>query len=485
MASTKEFSPGFKCNMVYDYIRWIDQRLIKLLNLHEYGLELFSSDPIHIALDEKGKHIVFYADPQQTAKSIAHHSSEDADNWLNFTKYITKLTQCLDPIYRMTPPNISELGLTNLPAMSMLLKPILKHGRRGLVDMIRTVPMMMPELLDEWFESDLLRGSLAACGTTHLTQGPYSAATGLNFLHQHMYSNGIMHNCHFIKGGTGHFAQILSQIAQDKGVEIMTKSMVTSINCKQSICSGVTTSNGQTFNANIVISGLDPANTGIKLVGTHQINPILQKQLNNIKFRGSTARVHFALNKYPKVNGVSPSHMQSVFTTIPTMEYLEHAYDDAKYGRVSENLCVEFTIPSIINANFSPTGKHVLSSTIQYVPYYLQNANWNQELKDSIIENVTQILSKYIPCFADIIEESVIITPVDLEASLGHTEGNINHGEMTLDQFFFLRPTISTAQYRTSIKNLYHCGPGTHPGGGLHGCNAANAVSEIIKDLRT
>ena len=167
------------------------------------------------------------------------------------------------------------------------------------------------------------------------------------------------------------------------------------------------------------------------------------------------------------------------------MEYLEHAYDDAKYGRVSENLCVEFTIPSITNANFSPTGKHVLSSTIQYVPYYLQNGNWNQELKDSIIENVTQILSKYIPCFADIIEESVIITPVDLEASLGHTEGNINHGEMTLDQFFFLRPTISTAQYRTSMKNLYLCGPGTHPGGGLHGCNAANAVSEIIKDLRT
>ena len=481
MASTEEFAPGFRCNVAYDYCRWIDPRLLDQLNLQKYGLEMFSPNPLRIALDDKGQHIVFHSDPQKTATSISYHSNEDANKWPEFTKYITNLTQFLEPLYRMTPPSIRKLNIKDLFSMSSLLKPVLKHGRRGLVDTIRTLPMMMPELLDEWFQSELLRGSLAASGISNITQGPFSSATGLNFLHQHIYSKGKIHNIHFIKGGINHFATSIRKAAKDRDVDILHDSHVDSINCSDGRCSGVTTSDGRTYNGDKIISGLDPSHTYMKVNDATEMSPTFRMQLTNIKYRGSTARIHFALNKLPEIIGISAQTMNTIYTINPSIEYLERAYDDAKYGRISKNPYIEFSFPSIINPNFAPSGKHVLSATIQYVPYYLKNDNWNNGLKNKIINIVTYVLEKYIPGFTNMIEDTLIMTPRDLEASLGITEGDLNHGEMTLDQFFFMRPTISTAQYNTPIQNLFLCGPGTHPGGGLHGANAMNAMNEILK----
>jgi len=481
LSSTHEFASGFKCNMVYDYIRWIDPRLIKRLSLQKYGLKMISPDPLRIALDENGNHISFYSDPVKTAESISQHSTKDADNWHEFTAYIKKLTLFLEPLYKMTPPIISELGIKDLLPMSALLKPILKHDSRGLVDTIRSIPMMMPELLDEWFESKLLRGSLAASGIAHITQGPYSAATVLNFLHQHIHSNGQINNALFIKNGTGQFLQALCLSAKNKGVDIRTGTPVVSINCKSGVCLGVSTSKTQAYNSNIVISGLDPANTFTKLVGSSEISPTFKTQLNNIKYRGSTARIHFSLNKRPEITGIEWDQQNTIFAINPSIEYLERAYDDAKYGHISKNPYIEFSIPSLNCPGYAPSGKHVLSVSIQYLPYHLHNGTWNEKLKSQVIQNTILILEQYIPGFSNIIENSAIMTAPDLESSIGLKEGNLNHGEMTLDQFFFMRPNISAAQYSTPIKNLFLCGPGTHPGGGLHGSNAVNSVHEITK----
>jgi phytoene dehydrogenase-like protein len=481
MATLEEFSPGFKCNMVYDYIRWIDPRLIKKLNLYKYGLEFQKVSSLRIALDENKKHIIFQNNPSKTAESITSHSSKDGDKWIEFTQYINKICKFLEPLYTITPPVISKMGIKDALAMSNMLNPIWKHGRRGLIDIIRTIPMMMPELLDEWFESKLLRGSLAASGITNITQGPFSAATVLNFIHHHVHANGKIHNAHFIKGGTHQFAKILSNILKENGVTIQTNTTVKSINCKDGICSSVITSNDQTYNGKIIISGLDPTNTFFKLVGKKNIPPTFKTQLNNIKYRGSTARVHFALKKCPNIPGITIDQHDTIFSINPSEEYLEHSYDDIKYGRISKNPYIEFSIPSLIHPNYAPNGKHVLSSTVQYIPYHLKNQNWNDKLKNEIINNVTNIIGKYIPNFSDLIINSKITTPLDLEKSLGLTEGNLNQGEMTLDQFFFMRPTISTSQYKTPFTNLYLCGCCTHPGGGLHGSNAVNAIREIIK----
>jgi len=481
MASSYEFTPGFRCNMIYDYIPWIDPRLIKRLCLEEHGFKLATPDPLRVALDENDKHIIFHTDPEKTAASIASHCAADGQKWSEFTEYIRKLTSFLEPLYNMTPPVISQLGLPEALRMSTMLRPLWKHGSRGLVDTIRTVPMMMPELLDEWFESKLLRGSLAGRGITNINQGPYSAATSLNFLHQHIHAGGQIHGVNYIKGGIDKFAYALYKAARKMGVDIRTGTSVSSINCKSGLCSGVSISDGKNYNSDIVISGLDPAHTFIKLVGSSKISPTFQRQLKNIKYRGSTARIHFALKKRPDITGIDKGQLDTIFSINPSMEYLERAYDDAKYGRISKKPYIEFSIPSIKTPDYAPTGNHVLSATLQYVPYHLRNGKWNEKLKSQLIQNVTYILGKYIPGFSDIIEKTVIMTPADFETSLGLSEGNINHGEMTLDQFFFMRPTISTAQYKTPIHNLYLCGPGTHPGGGLHGANAVNAYLNLIK----
>jgi phytoene dehydrogenase-like protein len=479
-AAADEFSPGFKCNMVYDYLRWIDPRVIKELNLLNYGLEFREPNSLRVSLDEKGKHIFFNSDPNKTLESIASHSKDDANKWVDFTKFISKLTQFLEPLYAITPPKISSMGFKDAFTMRKMLNPVMNFGRKGIIDVVRTAPMMMPELLDEWFDSELLRASLSSSGITNLTQGPYSSGTVLNFLHNHIHSSGKIHNAKFVKGGTENFVKILVKIAQEKGVDIKMSSMVKSIKCNNGVCKGVILSNGEEYNSNIIISSLDPTNTFFNLVGNNHISPKFQTQLKNIKYRGSTARVHFSLKKCPKINGLKEDQLDSIFSINPSVEYLERAFDDAKYGRISSNPYVEFCIPTISIPDYAPYGKHVLSATVQYVPYHLRNNNWNNDLKNKMINNVIGVIKKYIPDFSELIENSKIITPLDLEISQGLTEGNLNQGEMTLDQFFFMRPTISTSQYKTPIKNLYLCGSSTHPGGGLHGTNGINSIQNII-----
>ncbi len=173
--------------------------------------------------------------------------------------------------------------------------------------------------------------------------------------------------------------------------------------------------------------------------------------------------------------------MGTLFSASPSIEYLERTSDSVKYGRLAEDPYVEFTIPSVINPEFAPDGKHVLSATVQYAPYHLRGMKWSEELKVQLNNNVIQVLENYAPGISSLIESSSVLSPVDLESKFGLTEGNLNHGEMTLDQFMFMRPTISTAQYKSPIENLYLCGPGTHPGGGLHGANGFNAAKEILK----
>ena len=481
MSSTEEFAKGFRCNTINDYIRWIDPRLLAALNLKEYGLVLNSPDIVRIFLEEEGKHITFHRSSKKTSASIKQHSESDAEKWPEFTDYIAKCSHFLEPLYRLTPPIAPKLGFRDTLKFKSFLKPLLKQGTKGLTDLIRLIPMMMPELMDEWFESEFLRGAVSSAGITRLTQGPFSAATGLNFLHQHVHAQGIIHNAFFVQGGTDQFARALTLAAKSAGVKIQTKTKVRSINTANGICSGITTNDGKIIPSDIVVSGLDPSHTFLKLVGASELSPTFTTQLKNIKYRGSTARVYFALNILPEIKDISIDQMDTVFSVSPSIDYLERAYDNAKYGRISDSPYLEFTFPSIQNPAFAPDGKHVLSASLQYIPYHLCDGKWTEEMHNKVIQNVNEVIEKYIPGFTDIVENTELRTPVDLEAQFGLTEGNLNHGEMTLDQFFFMRPTMSAAQYHTPIQNLYLCGPGTHPGGGLHGANAVNAINEITK----
>lgn len=481
MATTADFAPGFKCNMVYDEMKWIDPRVVKQLKLEQYGLEFVLTDPVKIALDPNGKHISFYRDLDRTAQSIAVHSEKDAKVWKDFSKYINNLTQFLEKLYELTPPKLPKIGLHNFFDMSGMIKPMWKHGTPGLAELMHVFPMNMNELTAEWFENPFLKGTVSTAGIRHISYGPYSAGTGYNLLHQHLYCSGVFHNTVIAKGGTKALANALKTAVEFHSVVVRTNAKVSAINLVNGVCTGITLQSGESLKADIIVSGLDPRTTFLQLIGAQHLNPRFTSQLKNIKYRGSVARIHFALKKFPEINGVSNQELNAVFCIVPGIEYLERAADAVKYGEIPEEPFLEFSLPSIINTDFAPPSKHVLSATVQYAPYHLKNRTWNDENKQILKKNVVGILEKYIPEFSSLIETSMVLSPKDLENQFGLTEGNLNHGEMTLDQFFFMRPTMSTAQYITPVQNLFLCGPGTHPGGGLHGMNGFNAAREILK----
>ncbi|MBF89184.1 MAG: hypothetical protein CMG75_05865 [Candidatus Marinimicrobia bacterium] len=482
MASTDEFSPGFKCNILNDTIKWIDPRLLKNLDLESRGLEIIQPDIVRTAIGMNNNHIQFYLDLNKTIKSITKYSQKDSKNWKEFNFYINKSTQFLEKIYEMNPPELQNIGLKEIIKMRSMIGPLRKYGTRGIVDLLRVIPMMMPELVDEWFDNELLRSAISTAGIHHHSFGPYAAGTGYNLLHQHIHANGIFHNAFFIRGGTEKLALVLKDYSESFGAKIKCSARVTSINLENNCCKGITLQSGETFEANKVVSGLDPHNTFMKLINPSKLTPNFQRQLKNIRYRGTVARAHFALNRLPKINNISEKNMVTVFSICPSIEYLERASDGVKYGYPTDQPYIEFTIPSLINSDFAPSNKHVLSASIQYCPYHLRKNKWSSKLKNEVMNNVIKTIEKVSPEFSSSIEYSNILTPLDIENEFGLTEGNLNHGEMTLDQFMFMRPLISASNYKTPIKNLFLCGSGTHPGGGLHGTNGYNAATTILKN---
>ena len=481
LSSRLKFNNGYLCNMIHDNIKWIDPRILKELKLKNNGLKFIKPDLVRVALGEDGKHIFFNRDPLKTARSIENFSKKDAAKWKSFVIYINKITQFLEKLYTINPPELPNLNFSDILSLKPMMNPLLKQGSRALVDLLRVAPMMMNELMDEWFENEFLRSAISVAGIHHLSFGPYAAGTGYNLLHQHLYSNNVFHNSVFIKGGPIEIANTLKMIAESYGVEIRTNTEVKSIEVEKKYCNGVIIKNGDFIKAEKIISGIDPNNTFINLVGISNLEPNFSNQLQNIKYRGSTARIHFAINKIPKIKGINPDQMGTNFSICSTLESLERASDSVKYGKLSENPYVEFNIPSALDSDFSKSNRHVLSATVQYAPYHLRNKKWDNNSKNQLEKNVIKVIEKIIPNFSSLVETSIVLSPLDIEKEFHLYEGNLNHGEMTLDQFMFMRPTLSSSQYTTPIKNLFICGPGTHPGGGLHGANGYNAAKTILK----
>ena len=477
-----EFAPGYQCNLIHDGIKWFDPRILKVLNIHKNNSIFYSPEVLNIALNRNCNHLEFYKDLQKTTLSISNHSKDDAKVWKDFSKHIHNQTKILEEIYKITPTNLPNISLKDIWSLKSVLKPLSKTGTKGMVDFARIAPMMMPELMDEWFNSSFIRGALSSAGISMINQGPFSAATGLNLLHQHIYSSGIFFNINFTKGGQVSIADTLAQSSQSNGAVIQTESAVKSIIIKNGVCTGVQLENGNELLSEKTLSGLDPTQTFIHLIGSNNLDPTMYRQVKNIKYRGIVSRIHYALNTLPEIAGVPRDKMNTMFSISPSIEYLERAYDASKYGQISKNPYIIFNIPTINDSTFAEKGKHVLSATIQYTPYHLKDSSWTDKTKNSLTENVTKIIEQYIPNFSSCIESSVLFSPIDLEKKLGMTEGSINHGELTLDQFFFMRPTIALSKYGTPFKNLFLCGSSTHPGSGPNGSSGYNAAMEVLRN---
>jgi phytoene dehydrogenase-like protein len=348
-------------------------------------------------------------------------------------------------------------------------------------------------LVAEWFETELLRASLAARGIFGAFAGPWSAGTSTGLLWQAAMDGHAVSPSAFVKGGMGALTETLATTALNAGVEVRTGTEVERIEATDERASKVVLKTGEEISARAIVSNANPRTTFLKLVDPVDLDPNFLQKIRNYRAIGVSAKINLALSGLPSFVGLDggdnqgaegvSSKLSGRIHIGPDIDYLERAFDAAKYGDYSPTPYLDITIPSLADPSLAPTGAHVMSVYVQYAPYTLKRGDWNSR-REEFANTVINTLSDYAPNLKELIVGRQVITPLDLEATYGLSGGHIHHGEQSLDQFFTFRPILGWAQYRTPIKGLYLCGAGTHPGGGVTGGPGANAAREIIKDFK-
>jgi phytoene dehydrogenase-like protein len=339
------------------------------------------------------------------------------------------------------------------------------------------------DFLDQWFETDVLKATMSASGIIGTFLGVRSPGTAYVLLHHYMGEiDGAFRAWGFQKGGTGAISDAIAGAARSFGTDIRTDATVERVLVKDGRSTGVALSTGEEISAPIVVSGLDPRRTFTQLIEPKELPDDLVEGVRRYRFRGSSGKVNLALDGLPDFTclpGMGP-HLRGAFSISPSVEYLERAYDDAKYGEFSRHPYMDIVIPSMIDPGMAPPGKHVMSIFVQYAPYHL-NGGWTDAKREAFGDAVVDTISRYAPNLKSILLHRQVITPADIERVTGLSEGNIFQGELALQQLFFLRPSPEWAKYRTPIKGYWQCGAGTHPGGGIMGASGRLAALEILK----
>jgi phytoene dehydrogenase-like protein len=487
-AVTEELIPGFKFSTLADGAGNLSPKIVADLDLNRHGLEILPTDPLLISLQPDGNHLTIWHDTDHTVQEIAKFSPVDAEAYPAFTKWMVKIGGFVAEMNNLNPPDMPDLGLSDLQQLSGFLGPISDLGWKHLSQVIRLLPMSVSDVLNEWFQSEVLKAAIAASAVLHASAGPWEInSTAYAFLYNWaMSNNGLFRSSGQIRGGMGALTQALASSAQSHGAEILTDAEVASINMQDGRVRGVTLENGDQIPAETVISGTDARTTFLKLVDPYYLDPKIVSHVKAIKYRGTMARVHFALSKLPEfsgINGSSDELLKGRIQISPSMEYIQRAYDPVKYGSYSERPYLDMQIPTLTDPSLAPEGKHILSVSVKCVPYELREGSWDEQA-EAISRIAISTLKDYASGFEQSVDDFIVITPLDMEKAYSLPEGSPSHGEMSLDQFMWMRPIPGYAQYRAPIAGLYMCSASTHPGGGVTGLGGRNACRQILRDLK-
>ncbi len=484
-AVTEEIYPGFRYSVCSYVVSLLRPEVIRELGLPRYGLEIIPLDSTFTPMPD-GNYLARWGDHAKTRREIMRHSLTDAEAYEQFGKLMHHMAMAVRPILAMVPPNPTSLNPRELFKLVSLGYHLRKLGANRIYDMMKLMTMSSADFLDEWFETEVLKATMSASGIIGTFLGPRSPGTAYVLLHHYMGEiDASFRSWGWARGGMGSISLAIAEAAKSHGAEIRTETAVAQVLVKDGRVSGVVLESGEEIQSRVITSAVDPKRTFLKLVDPIHLDPEFVKQVSQIKMRGSSGKVNLALDALPNFTsfpGDGP-HLKGSISISPSIDYLERAYDDAKYGSFSRRPYLDIVIPSTIDPSMAPPGKHVMSIFVQYAPYHLKDGNWparREEFGDTVIDT----LSEYAPNLKNIILHRQVLTPWDLEQEFGLTEGNIFHGELTLHQLFFLRPIPGWAQYRTPIRNLYLCGAGTHPGGGVMGASGRLAALEILKDWK-
>jgi phytoene dehydrogenase-like protein len=486
-AVTEEFHPGFRCSTLSHAAGPLLPEILRDMQLARHGLRLITPAVSVTALSPDGRALALYNDINRAAQEVAKCSAKDAAQYAAFQESLASIGRVIGDALKITPPDIDDPSRADLWSMLTTGRSLRKLGKKNLYRLLRWGPMAVADLVAEFFETELLRATIAARGIFGTALGPWSAGSSLVLLLRAAGDSHPAGSACFAAGGMGAVTQAMAAAAKEAGAEIRTGAEVKEVRIKDGAATGVVLKNGDEISAGAVISNADPRRTLLKLVDPIHLTPDFVMKLQHYRMHGTVAKINLALSALPTFTALKADSggeaLRGRIHIGPEIDYLERAFDESKYGNFSQYPYLEVAIPSLTDPSLAPAGKHVMSIYMQYAPFKLKSGDWASRRND-LGETVVKTLSAYAPDLPGLVEDGQIITPQDLEDTYGLTEGHIFHGELALDQFFTMRPLLGWARYRTPIRNLYLCGSGTHPGVGLTGESGANAAREIVKELR-
>ncbi len=475
-AATTEFSSGFSVSSCAQWLMQLNPDVSKEINPKKHGMKLLAKNLKTIALSKDGNNIVF------NGKNIsgAGISDKDKQSYVRFYKRMQKFSKLFSGAFKRRPPKIVENNLTDRLTLLKLGIDMKLLGKNDMREFIRIILMNIYDVMEENFDNEHLKGAISLDGIMGSHMGPRSPNTVFGYLYRHLSDVFGFKGPSVVKGGMGAVGQALANAATSAGVEIRYNSMVKSIVTVAGVATAVELTEAETIAAKTIVSSADPKVTFEKLIGYKNVETGVVRNVHNIRMKGNTAKLHLALDGLPAFAGVSEKELGNRLIIAPSMNYLEKAFNHAKYDEFSSAPAMDISIPTIHDKSLAPEGKHVLSAIVQFAPYDLKEG-WNDETKETFKQLLIDCLADYAPGINNLIIESELLTPVDLESRHHITGGHWHHGELALDQVLMMRPFPGATQYGTPVDGLFLCGAGSHPGGGVMGLAGRNAAKEIIK----
>ena len=476
-AVTREFAPGFRVSACAHLLHLMPARLMSELNLASHGLRLAAERMPTIALSADDAHLPLGPEGQ---RALAAHSSADAAAYPSYSARLARLAAALRPVLSAIPPRLGTSAWKDRAALLGLGLRLRALGRRDLRELLRIGAMCVQDLLDEHFESPLLKGALAFDAVLGTNYGPRSPGTVFTLLYRMAAAAGEGGGLAQPLGGLGALSDALAGAARAASAEIRTGAAVARILVQDDRAAGVVLESGEEIPARAVVSSADPKTTFLRLLGSEHLDAGFVRRIVHLRSRGLAAKLHLALAAPPQFAALEPAALGGRLLWAPSPEHIERAYNHAKYGEFSTSPMLEITMPTAADPALAPRGKHVLSVVAQYAPYALAGGWASGQAR--FTELLIDTLATLAPGLRAQVEHAELLTPVDIEREFRITGGHWHHAELALDQFFMLRPIPGVAQYRAPVGGLFLCGAGCHPGGGVMGIAGRNAARQVVKE---
>ncbi len=469
-ALTREFAPGFRVSACAHLVHLMPAALVEDLHLSSHGLKWAAQSMPTTALVADAAPLAVRADLQ----------GADAAAYGRYSAQMGRFARALTPLLSRVPPRLGSGDWRDVVSLLGLGWRIRRLGRRDMRELLRIGGMNVHDLLEEQFESPALQGALAFDAVLGTNFGPRSPGTVLTLLYrlaaEAAAGGAALSQPH---GGVGALCDALAGAATAAGAVIRTDAPVASILVEADRAAGVVLESGERIAAGAVISSADPKTTFLQLLGARYLDTGFVRRVDHLRARGLAAKLHLALDRAPQFAGLNPAALSGRLLIAPSLQYLERAYNHAKYGEYSSAPAMEITVPTINDPGLAPAGKHVLSAIVQYAPYALRDS-WLKQ-RERFSELCIATLENHAPGLRGSIVSAELLTPLDIEQEFRISGGHWHHGELAFDQFFMVRPVPGAAQHRTPLPGLFLCGAGCHPGGGVMGTAGRNAAQQILR----